>query len=247
MATITATGRLLIEPKGRFGSVPSSRGWAVIEASMDWYNLTANDARSLLPGVWRMVMDSARGEPKGSATPRLAVVRPQVQPPAWGPHVSVSRGEQVSRNHAVWGLLRQRSEHIVNRDAATYFLSEAISKKEANIRAREQVGGTGKHADAARAQCDAAIREADTLVQRHTRTIATADAEVPRLEALLDRARAPTFLTQPFVFTFDPTSMQWFRDHFAANVACSDAREVRLFFGMPRTPRVPFHLTMVVK
>lgn len=41
-------------------------------------------------------------------TPHLGLVRPRFDPPAWGPHISIIRGEQPTRNQDIWDILARR-------------------------------------------------------------------------------------------------------------------------------------------
>lgn len=41
-------------------------------------------------------------------TPHLGLVRPRFMPPAWGPHISVIRGEQPTQNRDIWDLMVRR-------------------------------------------------------------------------------------------------------------------------------------------
>lgn len=249
---ITANGRLLFEPRGLHGSVPRSRGWAVIETSLDWYNLVAEDARLLLRGSWQMVLDPERA-PGGhrrdvGITPRPAFVRPRVQLPAWGPHISISRGERARKNRDQWDLLVERTKHLLNRDASIYFLGEQRARKASNhamLQEVENKGGT--HARKARDRYRKVIAECDRAIRYHVKRVRAADREVPRIEDRLRSKGAPEFLFEPFTFTFDPADMRWWRKHFAVNVECPRALEVRGHFGMSRRTKQPLHMTMVVK
>jgi len=84
--------------------VAQKPGWAILECDMGWYHLYKYWLRSNLPREWRMVVDADRAyagvdNRKFKIEPKLALVG-RVDPPAWGPHISIIRGERLPDSRA---------------------------------------------------------------------------------------------------------------------------------------------------
>ena len=76
--------------------------WAYLDCGMGWYHycLPELERRLWADGRWVMVRDEARrgSHDRGPISPRLAYVPDGVvQPPTWGPHISIVRGENLTR------------------------------------------------------------------------------------------------------------------------------------------------------
>lgn len=93
MFTGTAQGWLKTDP--RTETLKSKPGWLIVQCDRDWTWLIQRWVALSGHGRWARVIDPARVSPDGRTVdrePRLARVMDFV-PPAWGPHISVTRGE----------------------------------------------------------------------------------------------------------------------------------------------------------
>lgn len=161
---ITATGHLRYDPKAP--SVAWKPWWCILACGSGWFWRLAPELRNTLEGDWKYVVDRDRVFEGRlvDRTPHLALVKPQMSPPAWGPHISVFRGERPRLNKDAWK------------------------------------GGRGP------------FHNGDTF------------------EFLVDVERPQT------------NGHHWFFP-----VKCSLLGDLREFYGLPRKPRVPFHLTFAIQ
>jgi hypothetical protein len=110
--TGTAQGWLKPDPKA--DSIKFRPGWLIVQCDRDWTWLMQRWLTLHGHGRWAQVIDRARVMPDGRTVdrePRLARVLDFV-PPAWGPHISVTRGERVSKSKA--GLRRSLKGRLID-------------------------------------------------------------------------------------------------------------------------------------
>lgn len=109
MTMTTAIGWLRFDPKA--DSVESKPWWLILQCDRGWYHLYEPWMRRYMPGEWKRVVDNDRLMPDRQTVdrePRLALVH-RFDPPAWGPHISVIRGEPIPRRFRKdWGKLNGR-------------------------------------------------------------------------------------------------------------------------------------------
>lgn len=101
----TATGFLTYDPAAF--TVRRKAWWCILECGSGWFWWYKPQLLQELPGEWMWAVDRDRVFEGGTGsrvdkTPHLALVRPTLSPPAWGPHISIMRGEKPRRNLDVW-------------------------------------------------------------------------------------------------------------------------------------------------
>ena len=123
----TPTGRIRYNPRAE--TVKYRPGWAVLSVGAGWFHLYDHWLQRGIPGQWRHVSDedrvfttdylldeqSRRRTDSGTwgnrrinhggfvdSAPRLGLVRQKLQPPAWGPHISLVRGTRLRQNQDDW-------------------------------------------------------------------------------------------------------------------------------------------------
>jgi hypothetical protein len=106
----TAIGWLHFDPEGK--TTEKKPWWCILKCDWSWYTLYEHWIdRHGLGRRWVRAVDPLRTVPVANGlgapryvqdpTPRIALTG-GVHPPAWGPHISVVRGE-MPRNKALWG------------------------------------------------------------------------------------------------------------------------------------------------
>ena len=100
----TARGHLSFDP--RVASIDSKPWWLILRCDYAWYEMYERwITRAGYGKRWVRAIDSLRVNPDGQSldlAPRLALSG-GVMPPAWGPHISVMRGERPRAQEAKWG------------------------------------------------------------------------------------------------------------------------------------------------
>jgi hypothetical protein len=105
----TATGVLVFDPVS--DGVRSKPWYAIVRCDEGWFRLYEHWMSFNGPTRWAKVTDDARvfGGQFVDRTPRLALVREGFQRPAWGPHITVVRGEQpMGQGRNLWGTAYPR-------------------------------------------------------------------------------------------------------------------------------------------
>lgn len=109
--TFTGTAQGWLKPDPRAETVKFRPGWMIVQCDRDWAWLTRRWMERHGHGRWASIVDRARVNEDGRTvdlTPRLARMLDFV-PPAWGPHISVTRGERIDKSkRALWKSLRNR-------------------------------------------------------------------------------------------------------------------------------------------
>ena len=161
----TAVGHIRYNPSA--ASVQRKAWWCILFCGSGWYWWLSPQLRRELPGEWMMAVDRSRvfeGQ-RVDRDPRLALVRPTLQPPAWGPHISVFRGEKPQKNRNQW-----------------------------------------------------------------------------------NSGKGPRWLLRGAAFEFDyNVEPRTNGHHWYLPVTCEGLGDLREFYGLPRKPRVPFHLTFAIQ
>jgi hypothetical protein len=107
--TGTAQGWLKPNPEG--DTTKARPGWLILQCDRDWTWLVRRWLVLHGHGRWARVVDPSRVMPDGRSVdrvPRLARVTDFV-PPAWGPHISVTRGEHIDKTQrGLWRSLPNR-------------------------------------------------------------------------------------------------------------------------------------------
>jgi len=96
----TGTAQGWLKPDPRADSIKFRPGWLIVQCDRDWTWLMQRWMTLHGQGRWARIIDRARVLSDGKTvdrTPRLARVLDFV-PPAWGPHISVTRGERVPKD-----------------------------------------------------------------------------------------------------------------------------------------------------
>ncbi|MDB4278602.1 hypothetical protein N9917_03235 [Deltaproteobacteria bacterium] len=107
--TGTAAGWLKPDPKA--DTIKFRPGWLIVQCDRDWSWLTQKWLAENGHGRWATIVDRDRLNEDGRTvdlTPRLGRVL-DFMPPAWGPHISVCRGERIDKSkRSLWKSLRNR-------------------------------------------------------------------------------------------------------------------------------------------
>lgn len=231
----TASGRFLVEPQGRFGHVPYSRGWALLESSTSWFDQSREAIQATLPETWFRVVDPSRGR---DTREQLAPIRPDVIMPAWGPHLTHSWGKPSGTTCGPGTTWQGLSSLIVRLDI-TKTQRDLLNQKIANL--------------------IEVTRPDQNMLQvlRVSRTQMTdLEYKIQNMENVLKRAKSGSGpeMAHPgcrvpggqVPFTFDVTSLRLWGKHFALQVQVDAGREIREFFGLPKKPSIPYHLTVAI-
>jgi hypothetical protein len=97
-----AVGHLRYNPTAP--SVERKAWWCILDCGPGWFWWYRPQLHRELPGRWIQAVDRDRvfeGQ-RVDRTPHLAYIRPALAPPAWGPHISITRGEKPKANLDVW-------------------------------------------------------------------------------------------------------------------------------------------------
>jgi len=98
----SAAGWLSFDPEAK--SIVKKPWWVILQCDRDWFYLYKDYLEKHGPTRWANVVDLDRRTGHIiDRTPRLGVLT-DFKVPAWGPHISVIRGEQPPEEHqARWG------------------------------------------------------------------------------------------------------------------------------------------------
>jgi len=107
----TGTAQGWLKPDPEADTIKAKPWWLIVQCDRDWTWLVQRWLTLHGHGRWARVIDPSRVLPDGRSVdlePRLARVTDFV-PPAWGPHISVTRGESVPKSgHGLWRSLVNR-------------------------------------------------------------------------------------------------------------------------------------------
>ena len=254
------TGHLRLDPNGLTGAVRAGRrqNWAVLFCDPGWYGMNLALAKEHLPGRWGTARDGLRprvgavGEGGGGSqldlTPKLVFIKPMPEMPAWGPHVSLIRGEAPRLNLDVWAtrsavtmreqelerLDQQVAAMVIARDNLVDTIDGTAPSKREKFRREQQALLQQKNVDIGRAQSArphvlARLREAENRWND------------------IDQERFPAGLRPARPLTFEVTSaLQTGTTHWWYEIHCAAIEDLRSFFGLAPLPRIPLHLTVGV-
>jgi hypothetical protein len=189
--------------------------------------------------------DRASLDARGKVDPRLGLVKPTFQEPAWGPHVSIVRGERVRDHLDVWDL------GVELGDVLEEIISMVESRKHYEAKAAEfsaQVAAMGPGVRPKyRAAQEASLTDMQTKVADRTRRLARLERDEARLVARWKALGLPDYLTPggKVQFGFDP-DIKLARTHWYLDVKCRTLGRVREFYGLPARLPVRPHLTVGV-
>lgn len=167
-------------------------------------------------------------------TPHLGLVRPRFDPPAWGPHISMCRGEQPQKNQQVWDAQARLGAAV----QAVLFLRSAQA---------QQAEKTEAYATTATGPKE---RQNLVVMQDHSRQLTGRLTQAEKTWAQLrDRVdtRVPEFLREDATveFEFEP-DLRLGHTHWYLKVRCPQVPGIRRFYGLTDYPKVPLHLTVGV-
>jgi hypothetical protein len=179
-------------------------------------------------------------------TPHLGLVRPRFDPPAGGPHISIVRNEQPTRNRHAWEFQARLGAAIQNLTHLRSAKAQMTAKAEAFALTIREVASAKE-----RQNMEHSLAAMWSEVMTLTRRITQAENAVDRLNAERLRSqeirRMPDFLVEDALveFEYDPELLLG-RTHWFLRVRCPQVVEFRRFYGLPDYPRVPLHLTVGV-
>jgi len=99
-----ATGYLQYGPSNP--RLPRAGFWSILRCDPDWFRLYAPQTLAEMAPDWVLAVDRDRifeGR-RVDYSPHLALIRPPLQEPAWGPHISITRNERPNLHLDVWDL-----------------------------------------------------------------------------------------------------------------------------------------------
>jgi len=245
----TARGRLRYGPRG--STVPRKGWWAILECDPDWHGFYAPWIHRKIPGQWMMAVDRERVFEGRlvDTTPHLGLVKPLFQMPAWGPHISVIRNEKPTLHLDVWELQVRLGDAEQEVESLRHAIRYWQDKVTAYAEEVSQIGPGCK--PKFRQAADDALRDMRATLTRRERHQGRAKKDVKRFKADWKRMRKgqglPDGLTSgvPVKFQYDEMLIRG-RTHWLFKVWSGRLLQFREFFGLPRKPRVPLHLTIGV-
>jgi hypothetical protein len=245
-----AIGRLRYGPQG--ATVPRKGRWIILECDRDWFAMFAPQVHRKIPGRWANVVDEDRHHMDGvhrHIDPRLALVKPGFQEPAWHPHISITRNERLASHKDVWDL------GVAFGDVQQEMVSMVESGKHHEAKVLDLVeelrrmgpGTKPKY----RIPVEEALERSRHLTRHRTRRLARLERDESRLLEEWDRMQAdqdlPDFLNPGGNIQFGVNmDLKLARTHWYLDAKCRTLGRIRHFFGLDPRPRVPFHLTVGV-
>lgn len=245
----TATGRLRYSPLSNTHKRPNT-GWLILDCGMDWYGLYAPPLQLQTDPRWGRVIDLERPVVDGrlGREVRLALIRPVLAEPRWGPHISVVRGDGPRKHVALWshairiGDLEERLESVGA-------IAKHHRQKAENLEDVLPFIAPRRVNDIAqmRRQVHDALRIAEGYDQEAQEVQRTLSKSRRQWVSEATSRGVPVGFTPGtpirFKFQFPPMTNGrhwWFR------VECKTLEKVRGAFGLPRNPSTAFHLTFAV-
>jgi len=232
----SAVGHLRYGPSSV--SVPRKGYWLVLECDRDWFHWHGSAAQRSLPPQFIC----GPGD-----TPKMGITRPTLCPPAWGPHISIVRGERPKNHTPVWDLAVRagdvRDQAVSRREAA-----RAIREKLVHLQAALDNTVKPKARQELEATIPALLRQANGLETDSRRTF---QRDLPAAQAnwrqAATSAGVPHWLAPgvPIEFEYDPVP-RTSGHHWWFMVTCEALLDLREVYGIRRAPRVPLHLTFAV-
>lgn len=240
-----ATGHLWYGPTAP--SVKSKPGWLILDCGTDWFRLYSQWMVDHSPGRWARVVDRDRvfGNTVDKA-PRLALVRPQYDSPAWGPHISICRGEKPRSRKDIWSLQESLSDAqwaVRRLDAVIAELHESLNQLSLDL-----VEATS---DKQRARITSDQERIRKTIKARQANLRSFESKVAPLVRRSDDLKVPSEFRSgaEIEFGYDPTPKtkdglhHWWLDILEADLL----GEVRDYYGLRPRPRVPFHLTLGIE
>lgn len=241
----TATGQLRYGPRG--ATVPRKGWWMILECDRDWHRLFEPLVTREMPGRWVMAIDRDRvfDGRLVDTTPHLGLLKPTFQMPAWGPHVSIVRGEKPTKHLDVWDF------HVRMGDVQQELVSMRESLAHWEAKAAEFAPEVERAGGRGRGEMEASLREMHATVTDRQRRIGRLRRELSDLKDRWREMRRERGLPEGLTsginvqFHFDP-DLKLGRTHWWLDVRCKKVPVVREFFGLAPWPRVRLHLTVGV-
>lgn len=249
MGRLQAIGQLRYGP--RASTVDRKGRWLAVECDRDWFHMYAPQVHREMPGRWMQAVDRdrARMDSRGRVDPRLGIVKPIFQEPAWGPHISVSRGERFTEHLDVWDLGVEmgdvRQEITSMRLSRRHYEAQAVEFEQ--TLARMSPGVRPKYRKAAEDSLAGMRAKVADRAVRLVRLERRESVLLERWERLRASQGLPEWLTPggPIQFGYSP-DLKLAGSHWYLDVKSRTLGRLRTFFGLPVRPRVPFHLTVGV-
>jgi len=246
----TAVGRLRYQPQSRTGKRNGAR-WLVLSCDPDWFDLYAPQAVREAPPTWVLATDTERPVRDGRVPrgERLAILRPTLEPPEWGPHISVVRGEDIKRHRDLWGIA-VRAGDVGERLEAAVAIANHHRRKAANLRAELPFIAARRVNDIA--QMEAQVREALAVASDYDHEAAMARKALRDLRSRWHRTAAERGFPARFApgaelgFKFEP-SPRTNGHHWWFDVRCKALPDLREAFGLPRRAATRPHLSFAVR
>lgn len=228
-------------------TVPRRGFWAILACDWDWFNLYGRWAEQAQRCRWARVIDLDRvfnGQYVDSQ-PRLGIIRPALQPPAWGPHISIVRGERPTQHLDLWNLgveLGDRQSECSRLVCAVEQRIEKISILEAAMQ--------NSMKPKFRSETEAQIANLQKEIRRlSNREKTLRETHLPQMQRDWLSVANPVGVS--FVpggnIPFDFTEMHSDGNHWWFDVQAPILSEFRKTFGLSPMPSLPFHLTFAVK
>ena len=242
----TASGVLRYGPTAE--TVDRAPWWMILHCGPDWFHLYSQWMTEHSEGRWAHVVDPARifrGQDV-DREPRLALLRPVYEPPAWGPHISIMRGEKPLKNLDLWVLQRKIGDAQWGEGRAATRLKRMVETL-AELKAQCE-SASKKQIHSLKGQ----IRGLETKISKQRRWRQGNKSILQRLLGELQdrRGRMPSGLDSgmEIEFTYEPSPRtKSFLHHWWLDVRSEELENIREFYGLPREPKVPFHLTLGIE
>lgn len=246
-----AAGHLRYEP--RVATLPTKGRWLILRCDRDWHHWYAIQAHKEFQGRWVKVIDKDRVSPgshKGVES-RLGLMKPTFQEPAWGPHISVVRGniEKVTKHLDVWNL-GARIGAAQQRIASATHLKASYSIQALEYEAALATLRPGIKQKIQRAAEASLLRMRTKIIDQKVRLERGQREEGYLLKAWEKMRRTQNLPSEVMpggevLFDFD-LELRLARTHWYLEVRSPTLIRIRAFFGLRGHPRVPFHLTVGV-
>lgn len=219
---VQAQGRLHYEPHAKHSHVPPTKGWGVLVCDDDWYHHWYHDlCQQVGEGRWVL---------SGGKTLRQV---PNIQIPAWGPHISITRGEKIRRNKALW-------QEGVALSKTLSAISSTLWKRKGHQEALDNLYA------AKRTKVNQ--RDIDSRLRRIQASGSYLKQLGEKKRGMQEAWSGPqwTLPDSPFSFTIDPDSLRLRGTHIWCAAQCPKVAEFRELFGLNPHPPAPLHLTLGV-